>query len=59
MSHIMKMSSNSRRHFLQHAGLGCGSLALTNLLHQQGIHAQNHVAEVTHGKKTCVRIGAA
>ncbi|MFY9256798.1 MAG: DUF1501 domain-containing protein, partial [Fuerstiella sp.] len=29
----------SRRKFLQQAGLGCGSLALTNLLHQEGIVA--------------------
>ena len=29
----------TRRHFLQRAGLGCGSLALTNLLHQQGVVA--------------------
>src|SRR5438046_2180327 len=27
----------SRRHFLQRAGLGCGSLALTSLLHQEGL----------------------
>lgn len=31
--------SASRREFLQQAGLGCGSLALTSLLHQQGIVA--------------------
>ncbi|MFT5467614.1 MAG: hypothetical protein ACI8UO_002720 [Verrucomicrobiales bacterium] len=29
----------SRRSFLQNAGLGCGSLALTNLLHQEGLIA--------------------
>jgi hypothetical protein len=28
---------HSRRNFLEKAGLGCGSLALTSLLHQQGI----------------------
>ena len=30
---------HSRRSFLEKAGLGCGSLALTNLLHQQGVIA--------------------
>src|SRR4051812_24625874 len=29
----------SRRHFLQQAGLGCGSLALASLLHQDGLAA--------------------
>ena len=33
------MTNTSRRDFLQRAGLGCGSLALTNLLHQEGIVA--------------------
>ena len=28
---------NSRRDFLQKAGLGCGSLALTKLLSEEGI----------------------
>ncbi|HCK73151.1 MAG TPA: DUF1501 domain-containing protein, partial [Planctomycetaceae bacterium] len=28
-----------RRAFLKHAGLGCGSLALTSLLHQEGVIA--------------------
>ncbi len=45
MSHIMQMSFNSRRDFLQRAGLGCGSLALTNLLHQEGILAADRKAK--------------
>ncbi|NRB27783.1 MAG: twin-arginine translocation signal domain-containing protein, partial [Roseibacillus sp.] len=31
---------NSRRAFLQKAGLGCGSLALTKLLTEEGLLAQ-------------------
>jgi hypothetical protein len=37
-SHILK-NAPSRRDFLQKAGLGCGSLALTSLLHQEGVLA--------------------
>ncbi len=36
--------ADSRRSFLQHAGLGCGSVALTTLLHQQGILAAENNA---------------
>ncbi|MFP6614694.1 MAG: DUF1501 domain-containing protein [Pirellulales bacterium] len=39
------ISSLSRRQFLNRAGLGCGSLALTSLLHQQGVVADE--AKVT------------
>ena len=39
MQHHLMSSGISRRNFLQRAGLGCGSLALTELLHQQGILA--------------------
>ncbi|MFT5525596.1 MAG: hypothetical protein ACI9HK_003566, partial [Pirellulaceae bacterium] len=31
------LTHSSRRGFLKRAGLGCGSLALTSLLHQEGI----------------------
>ena len=41
MSHYLS-SADSRRSFLQHAGLGCGSVALTSLLHQQGILAADN-----------------
>ena len=37
-SHVAPNAS-SRRDFLQKAGLGCGSLALTSLLHQEGVLA--------------------
>jgi hypothetical protein len=33
-------NSTTRRQFLQRAGLGCGSLALTSLLHDEGIVAE-------------------
>jgi len=32
----------SRRNFLERAGLGCGSLALTSLLHQEGVIASGN-----------------
>lgn len=35
----------SRRHFLRHAGLGCGSLALTSLLAEEGVVAEAAGAE--------------
>ncbi len=38
-SHILARNTSSRRDFLQKAGLGCGSLALTSLLHQEGLLA--------------------
>jgi hypothetical protein len=37
MSHASTFDFNSRRHFLRNAGLGCGSLALTSLLKDQGL----------------------
>ncbi|MEM7012949.1 MAG: twin-arginine translocation signal domain-containing protein, partial [Verrucomicrobiota bacterium] len=44
---------NSRRSFLERVGLGCGSLALTSLLHQQGVVAadkpQNPLASASPG----------
>lgn len=39
MQHDLFSSIPSRREFLRRAGLGCGSLALTALLHDQGIIA--------------------
>ncbi|MBT5017494.1 DUF1501 domain-containing protein [bacterium] len=39
MSHHLIGSGTSRRDFLSQAGLGCGSLALTSLLHQEGVIA--------------------
>ena len=39
MRHHLLNSLTSRRDFLQRAGLGCGSLALTSLLHQEGVVA--------------------
>lgn len=38
MSHHL-ITETSRRDFLQRAGLGCGSLALTSMLHEQGVVA--------------------
>ena len=35
----MLNAPRNRREFLKHAGLGCGSLALTSLLHQEGVIA--------------------
>ena len=35
----------TRRNFLQQAGLGCGSLALTNLLHHEGVIAADASAK--------------
>ena len=37
MQHHSLIPAASRRGFLKHAGLGCGSIALTSFLHQQGI----------------------
>ena len=37
MQHHLINRPTSRRDFLQNAGLGCGSLALTSLLHQEGV----------------------
>jgi len=37
--HHLPRTSTSRREFLTRAGLGCGSLALTSLLHQEGVIA--------------------
>ena len=34
---------NSRRNFLQKAGLGCGSLALTKLLSEEGLLGQTAI----------------
>ena len=39
MHHPMINSPRNRREFLKKAGLGCGSLALTSLLHQEGVIA--------------------
>ncbi|MFP6762317.1 MAG: DUF1501 domain-containing protein, partial [Planctomycetaceae bacterium] len=39
MQHHLMQNKPSRRDFLQRAGLGCGAVALTELLHQQGILA--------------------
>jgi hypothetical protein len=39
MSDVFQISSTNRREFLERAGLGCGSLALTSLLHQEGLIA--------------------
>ena len=39
MSDIMQIDHAPRRDFLQRAGLGCGSLALTSLLHQEVVVA--------------------
>ncbi len=39
MHHSMLNTPRNRREFLSRAGLGCGSLALTSLLHQEGIVA--------------------
>jgi len=39
MQHHLINSPTTRRDFLQRAGLGCGSLALTSLLHQEGVVA--------------------
>src|SRR5262245_35185718 len=36
----MTLPIPSRRRFLQQMGMGCGSLALTSLLHQEGLLAQ-------------------
>lgn len=40
MQHHMIGSPASRRDFLKRAGLGCGSLALTSLLHQEAVVAE-------------------
>ncbi|MEE2686336.1 MAG: DUF1501 domain-containing protein [Planctomycetota bacterium] len=37
MHHPMLTTAGNRREFLKKAGLGCGSLALTSLLHQEGV----------------------
>ncbi|MDP7206574.1 MAG: DUF1501 domain-containing protein, partial [Pirellulaceae bacterium] len=37
MHHPMLTTAGHRREFLKKAGLGCGSLALTSLLHQEGV----------------------
>ena len=39
MHHSMLNNPRNRRDFLKKAGLGCGSLALTSLLHQEGVIA--------------------
>jgi hypothetical protein len=39
MHHSMLNAPRNRREFLKNAGLGCGSLALTSLLHQEGVIA--------------------
>ena len=39
MQHPLINNPSTRREFLRRAGLGCGSLALTSLLHQEGIVA--------------------
>ncbi|MDG2130633.1 MAG: DUF1501 domain-containing protein [Fuerstiella sp.] len=39
MQHHFMNTSATRRQFLQRSGMGCGSLALTNLLHEQGVVA--------------------
>lgn len=39
MQHHLLNNPTSRRDFLQRAGLGCGSLALTSLLQQEGVVA--------------------
>jgi len=39
--------TSSRRDFLTQAGLGCGSLALTNLLYDEGLLSQAHAAPPT------------
>ena len=39
MHNPMRNTIEQRRAFLKHAGLGCGSLALTSLLHQEGVIA--------------------
>lgn len=39
MKHSSSHTPTNRRQFLQTAGLGCGSLALTSLLHQEGLVA--------------------
>ncbi|MEZ5944324.1 MAG: DUF1501 domain-containing protein [Planctomycetaceae bacterium] len=39
MNHHLLGPSTARREFLTRAGLGCGSLALTSMLHQEGILA--------------------
>ena len=39
MHHSRMCSDTTRRDFLEKAGLGCGSLALTSLLHQEGLLA--------------------
>ena len=40
MHHIPGFNLASRRRFLEQAGLGCGSLALTSLLHSEGVLAK-------------------
>ncbi|MBV09092.1 DUF1501 domain-containing protein [Rubinisphaera sp.] len=40
MHHHMTDKATARRDFLKRAGLGCGSLALTSLLHQEGVLAE-------------------
>lgn len=44
MSHPSPTRFNARRSFLKHAGLGCGSLALTNLLHDEGLLSSANAA---------------
>jgi len=39
MQHLLINNPDTRRQFLKRAGLGCGSLALTSLLHQEGVVA--------------------
>lgn len=41
---MIRMTNTSRREFLQRAGLGCGSLALTSLLQQEGALAASRPA---------------
>ena len=44
--HLLPANTTSRREFLERVGLGCGSLALTSLLHEQGIVAAEGENEV-------------
>ena len=39
MQHVPGFNIASRRHFLESAGLGFGSVALTSLLHSEGLLA--------------------